>query len=69
MMETKSCRNARVYATIRRFLAVLLAGAMLFGLCACAGKKSAEIEPVTVEREPGPQALQTANAAAALALR
>ena len=55
--------------TIRRFLAVLLAGAMLIGLCACAEQKSAEIKPVTVEREPGPQALQAANQATALALR
>jgi len=60
--------------TIRRFLAVLLAGTMLFGLCACAEskpKEAEETEPITVEveREPGPQALQTANEATALALR
>jgi hypothetical protein len=60
--------------TIKRFLAVLLAGTMLFGLCACAEskpKEAEEIEPFTVEveREPGPQVLQTANEAAALALR
>jgi predicted component of type VI protein secretion system len=60
--------------TIKRFLAVLLAGAMLFGLCACAEskpKEAEEVEPimVEVEREPGPQALQTANEATALALR
>lgn len=54
---------------IRRFLAVLLTGAMLLGLCACTSKESAVIEPIIVEREPGPQALQTANEAAALALR
>lgn len=60
--------------TIKRFLAVLLAGTMLFGLCACAEskpKEAEEIEPFTVEveREPGAQVLQTANEAAALALR
>lgn len=60
--------------TIKRFLAVLLAGTMLFGLCACAEskpKEAEEVEPITVEveREPGPQALQTANEATALALR
>jgi len=71
MMENRAYRSARSSATktIRRFLAVLLAGGMLFSLCACAGEKSVEIEPVTVEREPGPEALQTANAATALALR
>jgi len=72
----KSCFYQKPYAAkiIRRFLAVLLAGTMLFGLCACAEskpKEAEEIEPITVEveREPGPQALQTANEAAALALR
>lgn len=60
--------------TISRFLATLLAVAMLFGLFACAksnSKEAEEIELITVEveREPGPQALQTANEATALALR
>jgi flagellar hook-basal body complex protein FliE len=72
----KSSLNQKPCAakTIKRFLAVLLAGAMLFGLCACAApkpKETEEIEPFTmeVEREPGPQTLQTANEATALALR
>ncbi len=58
--------------TVKRFLAVLLAGAMLFGLCACAASKPKEAEKsetITVEREAGPQALQIANEATALALR
>ena len=60
--------------TIKRFLAVLLAGTMLFGLCACAESKPKEVEEieptaVEVERAPGSEALQTANEATALALR
>ena len=60
--------------TMWRFLAVMLAGTMLFGLCACGESKSTEaekIEPTTVEveREAGPEPLQMANEAAALALR
>ncbi len=72
----KNCFYQKPYAVkiARRFLAILLAGTMLFGLCACAEskpKEAEEIEPITVEveREPGPQALQTANEATALALR
>ena len=72
----KNCFYQKPYAVkiARRFLAVLLAGTMLFGLCACAEskpKEAEEIEPITVEveREPGPQALQTANEATALVLR
>ena len=72
----KNCFYQKPYAVkiIRRFLAVLLAGTMLFGLCACAEskpKEAEEVEPITVEveREPGSQALQTANEATALALR
>jgi hypothetical protein len=52
---------------------------MLLGLCACAGREapptdaptddSEEIQPIVVKREAGPEALQTANAATALALR
>lgn len=56
-----------------RFLALLLACALIFSLSACGGQKGAgkaeEIKPVTVEREPEPQALQTANEATAIALR
>lgn len=57
----------------RRFLALLLACALMFSLSACEGQKGAgkaeEIKPVTVGREPEPQALQTANEATAIALR
>lgn len=56
-----------------RFLAILLACALMFSLSACGGQKATgkadEIKPVTVEREPEPQALQTANEATAIALR
>jgi len=65
--------------TVMRFLAVLLSGTVLFGLCACARSDLAAPEPtaaqqqteeiLSVEREPGPPALQTANEATALALR
>ena len=63
-----------VAKTIRRFLALLLAATMLFGLCACAEskpKEAEETEPITVEveREAGPETLQIANQATALALR
>jgi len=73
-MKNHSYQKPCAAKTIRRFLAVLLAGTMLFGLCACAEskpKEAEETEPITVEveREPGPQALQTANEATALALR
>ena len=57
----------------RRFLALLLSCVLIFGLSACGGQKTtgkAEgLGPVTVEREPEPQALQTANEATAIALR
>lgn len=68
-------RNSK---TVRRFLAVILAGTMLIGLCACTGQKMTpteaadetdEIQTVEVEREVGPEAVQTANEATALALR
>ena len=73
-MKSCLCKKTCAAKTSRRFLAVLLAGAMLFGLCACSEskpKETEEIEPFTleVERGPGPEALQTANEAAALALR
>lgn len=65
-----------LWKKIGRLTAILLAGAMLFTLCACAGPEAPavetgtdETEPVVVEREAGPEALQTANAATALALR
>lgn len=54
------------------FLALLMVCVMIFSLTACGGQKtggSEEIKPVTVEREPEPQALQTANEATAIALR
>lgn len=35
-----SLHQKRSSKTVRRFLAVLLAGAMLFGLCACAGQET-----------------------------
>ncbi len=68
----------RTSKTVRRFLAVLLAETMLLGLCACAGQETATanaaavdeteaIQPVVVERAAGPEALQTANEATALA--
>lgn len=55
----------------RRFFALLMVCVIIFSLAACGGKKtggSEEIKPVTVERKPEPQALQTANEATALAL-
>jgi len=54
-----------------RMLAALLAVCM-FCLCACAEskpEKAEELKPVTVEREPEPQALQTANESTVIALR
>ncbi|MBP6887886.1 MAG: hypothetical protein KBC20_07465 [Oscillospiraceae bacterium] len=73
-MENKLAVNAKSCATKagRRFLALLLACVLTFSLSACGGQKtggSEEIKPVTVEREPEPQALQTANEATAIALR
>lgn len=75
-MKNELYQEPCVAKTINRFLAVLLIGAMLFGLCACAGRGMAPTEPtadetdtVVVEREAGPEALQTANEATALALR
>ena len=68
-VHTKSCAAK----SGRRFLALLLACALIFTLSACGGQKTTgkaeDIEPVTVEREPEPQALQTANEATAIALR
>jgi len=61
---------------IGQTIAALLVGAMLFLLCACAEQQTPAdeagadgTEMVTVEREAGPEALQAANAATALALR
>lgn len=68
-LHTKSCAAKAG----RRFLALFLACAMIFSLSACGGQKTTggadEIKPVTVEREPEPQALQTANEATAIALQ
>ncbi|MEL7589674.1 MAG: hypothetical protein AAGU17_00050 [Anaerolineaceae bacterium] len=74
-----SLYQKRTSITVKRFLAVFLAGTMLFSLCACAGQETAptdsttdeaeEIQPIVVEREAGPEVLQTANEATALALR
>ena len=68
-VHTKSCAAK----SGRRFFALLLACALIFSLSACGGQKGAgkaeELGPVTVEREPEPQALQTANEATAIALR
>lgn len=68
-VHTKSCAAT----SGRRFLALLLSCVLIFSLSACGGQKGAEkaeeIKPVTVEREPEPQALQTANEATAIALR
>ena len=74
-MENKLAVHTKSWATKagRRFLALLLACALMFSLSACGGQKTTgkaeEIKPVTVEREPEPQALQTANEATAIALR
>ncbi|MCE5236732.1 MAG: hypothetical protein ABFC62_06865 [Clostridiaceae bacterium] len=71
-MKNNPYQKPCVSKIIRRFLALLLSSAMLFGLCACAKSKEAEKnEPITAEMgwEAGPEALQTANAATALALR
>jgi hypothetical protein len=58
--------------TAMRFLAVLLAGTMLFGLCACVQSDPVvQQQPevlLAVEREPESQALQIASAATAVAL-
>ena len=62
--------NWKLYG--RHFLALLMVCVMIFSLAACGRQKtgeSEEIKPVTVEREPGPQALQTANEATTIALR
>lgn len=70
-MENKLAVHAKSYAAKanRRFLAFVL----IFSLSACGGQKTTskadEIKPVTVERVPEPQALQTANEATAIALR
>lgn len=67
-MKSKSVPSAKI---TRRFLSVLLAGAMLLSLSACGQKISRidEAKPVTVERDQGPLAAQTANEAVALTLR
>jgi len=68
-VHIKSC----VAKSGRRFLALLLSCVLIFGLSACGGQKTTgkaeELGPVTVEREPEPQALQTANEATAIAMR
>ncbi len=73
-MENKRAlpANLRAKGAGGRFLALLLACVLIFSLSACGGQKtdgSEEIEPVTVEREPEPQAAQTASEATAIALR
>ena len=68
-VHTKSCAAT----SGRRFLALLLSCVLIFSLSACGGQKTTgkaeEIKPVTVEHEPEPQALQTANEATVIALR
>jgi hypothetical protein len=68
-VHTKSCAAK----SGRRFLALLLSCVLIFSLSACGGQKTTgkaeEINPVTVEHEPEPQALQTANEATTIALR
>lgn len=68
-VHTKSCATKAG----RRFLALLLSCVLIFSLSACGEQKTTgkaeEIKPVTVEREPEPQALQTANEATVIALR
>lgn len=74
-MENKSYLQLKAYATKagRRFLALVLACGIMFGLSACGGQKptgkAEEIKPVAVEREPEPPALQTVSEATAIALR
>lgn len=55
------------------FLALLLSCVLIFSLSACGGQETTgkvdEIKPVTVEHEPEPQTLQTANEATVIALR
>jgi hypothetical protein len=73
-MENKLAAHTKSCATKagRRFLALLLACVLIFSLAACGGQKtgdSEEIKPVTVDREPEPQALKTANEATVIALR
>lgn len=74
-MENKLAVHTKSYAAKsgRRFLALLLSCILIFSLSACGGQKTTgkaeEIKPVAVEREPEPQALQTANRATAIALR
>lgn len=73
-MENKSYLQLKAYATKagRRFLALVLACGIMFGLSACGGQKptgkAEEIKPVAVEREPEPPALQTVSEATAIAL-
>jgi hypothetical protein len=69
VVHTKSCAAK----SDRRFLAPLLSCVLIFNLSACGGQKTTgkaeEIKPVTVEHDPEPQALQTANEATVIALR
>jgi hypothetical protein len=58
--------------TCKRLLAMILIGALLFSLCGCSGQKVGSVDgikPAIVEREPLPQAIQTANKATTIALR
>lgn len=74
-MEKKSAVHTKSLAAkaCRRFLVLFLACTLILSLSACGGQKTVgkteEIKPVTVEREPEPQALQTANEATVIALR
>ena len=72
-MENKVYAKSHAAKSGRRFLALLLTCVLIFSLSACGGQKTTdkaeELGPVTVEREPEPQALQTANEATAIALR
>lgn len=69
VVYTKSCAAK----SGRRFLTLLLSCVLIFSLSTCGGQKTTgkaeEIKPVTVEHEPEPQALQTANEATVIALR
>jgi len=71
-MENKLAVHTKSCASIsgRRFLALFLFCVLIFSLSACGLQqttgKAKEIKPVTVEHEPEPQALQTANEASVI---
>ena len=73
-MENKLAVHTKLCAGVagRSFLALLLACVLMFSLSACGGQKAGKadsVKTVTVERDPEPPALQTANEATTITLR